>query len=583
MKNFLNLFLIITALFIVTEPVFAGLSTTMPEKLKQKNTIKNGSSTNSTLNNSTFTNKINEKTNKNYLNDVKIQNTPQIQTISQAEKEKYYENYLKYLEQVIKTTCGISEQDVSNNLQHFYLKFDDNYNLKDVDAYGIDQTKISKLFLQKFKPYDEKYHPGYSIGCTKYIHVYLRSMQRQKQYAQKEIIDLLKSYWHPTNANNSNCVVKVVLTFSKYNGDSHLGTYKIKSYNIVSSSNNKDFDDMVKITFVRALNWIEDHHCMYCQGYASIPGDMSIILKFEGNQISAINSIPDVNKQNLYTNRDNTETRYQSLNNDNTIEKAVNTNRSEVKNSGQNIDKSNNKENLLHYINNEKETLSTLYSYEKSGKYKINIPKDDYYKVTLVGGGGAGNKKKNYGPVGVDSGYNSYAHASGGSGASFYGDVYLTKGNHVVKVGDENEPTSIDDIIIAGAGGKAKLNSYNGDYAPFGGIGGSVIINSTKIKNYYLIKGNTGLTKQVIGTDLVQGAFSSYDDRINGYGAGGSSTGKAFPGFCKIEKIQPLSNNINEITTKRTSTSSQINSNSKYNIMNDNEVTPVPIPQFNVK
>lgn len=167
--------------------------------------------------------------------------------------------------------------------------------------------------------------------------------------------------------------------------------------------------------------------------------------------------------------------------------------------------------------------ISLKQAYTTPRSYTINIPSTGWYSMILIGGGG-------YGASHINSmGYMSYA--SGGSGAGFAGDVYLTAGNHTITVGGANANSSIDNIIIAGGGGNG---NYGPNYAldPSGGAGGTLTINGQTQNVTLQTNGYSGSSSN--GNIQQAGGASVY----GGYGAGGASNGSPTNGYIYIQKYE---------------------------------------------
>ncbi len=110
--------------------------------------------------------------------------------------------------------------------------------------------------------------------------------------------------------------------------------------------------------------------------------------------------------------------------------------------------------------------------YSSAGTYSFNVPVDGYCSLVLVGAGGKATSALN------SMGYSS--KASGGSGAAFAGQVYLTAGEHTITVGAlGGESSTLDNTaVVAGGGGNGYLNAATYNLQGKGGAGGSVSIAS---------------------------------------------------------------------------------------------------------
>jgi len=162
-------------------------------------------------------------------------------------------------------------------------------------------------------------------------------------------------------------------------------------------------------------------------------------------------------------------------------------------------------------------TKTHTQEYTQAGTYTFNAPQDGWYKFILVGGGGTGITHVNQ--------YFVTAHGSGGSGAAFIGQLYLTAGNHTITVGGYSGATSVDGLIVAGAGGNASMTNTVSATAGSAGI----ISVTGQVQNVSLqSNGNSG--SAVIGSPCAGGA-SLY----NGWGAGASSEGLPATGYAYIE------------------------------------------------
>lgn len=176
-------------------------------------------------------------------------------------------------------------------------------------------------------------------------------------------------------------------------------------------------------------------------------------------------------------------------------------------------------------------TLPLNYEYNVPNSYTINIPVAGYYKVWLIGGGGTGGNHINM--------YSVYAHYSGGSGAGFVGELYLSAGNHTVVVGGGGQASTIDGIT-AGAGGNGSFPNMVQGVA---GSGGVLSVTGT-VRNVELqSNGKTG--SSAIGSVQAGGA-SVY----GGYGAGGASNGSPTGGYFKLTGSYVQSSTTTETVTE---------------------------------
>lgn len=168
-----------------------------------------------------------------------------------------------------------------------------------------------------------------------------------------------------------------------------------------------------------------------------------------------------------------------------------------------------------------------IFQSSTAGTYTVNIATSGYYNVTVVGGGSGGAY--------VYSSKFSDGRASGGSGAGFKGVVYLSAGNHTIKIGaggggqayesngqssatsTAGGQSSIDSIIVAGGGGSAVAKIHGATQTA--GSGGTLTYDSSKVQSKTLAtNGNTGTT--VYGSNIT-GASSVLSGTT--YGAGGNA------------------------------------------------------------
>jgi len=212
---------------------------------------------------------------------------PAAPNISLAQKQKYYNDYLNYLEQTIKdmgcfTSTEMQSADITVNLY-----FDSNYNVSkayvskyshhdvdiDHDAYNRKCKMCeSKLFVTKFKPFDSRYADGQH--STKEFYITLKDVDAQKRIAAKQVSGTLKDdYFTPPN-NTSSCIAKVVLNFGREN-------FYMKSYSIISSSGDSEYNQMAAVALKRAMN-----SCNWGTSSNHYEGDVTIYLKFSGDKIT---------------------------------------------------------------------------------------------------------------------------------------------------------------------------------------------------------------------------------------------------------------------------------------------------------
>lgn len=226
-----------------------------------------------------------------------------VPTISSAQKQKYYNEYIQYLEQTIKDLGCFTSSEIKNADITVNLTFDYNYNITEASVnvyshYGVDIDRTlynnkcrrceSKIFMTNFKPFDNKYADGQH--STREFYITLKSLDAQKEMAAEQIIDSIKDYWSPTS-NSSSCIAKITLTFGKE-------SFAMKSYSIISSSGDNEYNQMVSVALRRwmsKLNWN-----MLCDYNHSI-GDTTIYLKFSGDRITTC-SAPQNNTNNYYQN-----------------------------------------------------------------------------------------------------------------------------------------------------------------------------------------------------------------------------------------------------------------------------------------
>ena len=156
--------------------------------------------------------------------------------------------------------------------------------------------------------------------------------------------------------------------------------------------------------------------------------------------------------------------------------------------------------------------------YTQVGTYTFNAPTTGWYNMILVGGGGTGG-----------SGLNSLsvaAYWSGGSGACFSGQVYLTAGNHTITVGGANGASSIDGLVVAGGGGNGSGGGFN--LQPTGGAGGTLSVTGQVQNTTIYSNGNAGTG--ATGGSHIPGGASLY----NGWGSGAGSNGSPATGYAFI-------------------------------------------------
>lgn len=162
-------------------------------------------------------------------------------------------------------------------------------------------------------------------------------------------------------------------------------------------------------------------------------------------------------------------------------------------------------------------TKTASQEYRNSGTYTFNAPANGWYKFILVGGGGSEMQSINV--------YGVMRYGGGGSGAAFMGEIYLTAGNHTITVGGANGATSIDGLVIAGAGGNASMPDYVSVTA---GAGGIISVTGQTRNVTMQSNGNVGAT--AYGSACAGGA-SLY----NGWGAGASSNSSPATGYAYVE------------------------------------------------
>lgn len=175
-----------------------------------------------------------------------------------------------------------------------------------------------------------------------------------------------------------------------------------------------------------------------------------------------------------------------------------------------------------------------LGEYSTSGTRSITIENADYYKLEMVGAGGGG----------AHAGYNKYWRAgTGGSGAGFIGEIYLTAGTYIITVGaggsedyyyqgNSSRATnggstilSINDTPLITCGGGTGGSVIAATITI--GTGGTLLVDSSVItRNVDLNKnGNNGNSSNHYGSYIAtNGGLSVYDGTVAGYGAGGGTT-----------------------------------------------------------
>lgn len=165
--------------------------------------------------------------------------------------------------------------------------------------------------------------------------------------------------------------------------------------------------------------------------------------------------------------------------------------------------------------------------YTQVGTYTFNAPTAGWYNMILVGGGGTGGKATGF----LANGQVYSNGGSGGSGAAFAGQVYLTAGNHTITVGGWGGASSIDGLVVAGGGGAGGGNS--GLLATgYAGAGGTLTVTGQTQNATIYSNGNAGqsFTGDATHTVNVTGGASLY----NGWGSGAGSNSSPATGYAFI-------------------------------------------------
>lgn len=148
----------------------------------------------------------------------------------------------------------------------------------------------SKIYTIKFKPFDSKYADG--KHSTKDFYIKLTDIESQRKIATKQLISSLKDYWTPPSndgydprrciggvcreaTSEQYAIVKVILTFGNER-------FAMKSYSIINSSSDSEYDEMVKVALKR---WATKINWNIACDYNHRIGDVVTYLKFSGNNI----------------------------------------------------------------------------------------------------------------------------------------------------------------------------------------------------------------------------------------------------------------------------------------------------------
>ena len=292
MKKILNLLFVFLLFILCVQPVRAVLAT-QTQKQSQKQPTKQ----------QTYR-PNNSKSNNN------IKATP---VISNTQKQKYYNDYAKYIEQTIIDLGCFSSNDIANANISINLSFDSSYNVSsaNVNFRALRNAKgqyldinndeynrkckycESKIYMTKFKPFESKYSGLYS---TKDFYITLKSSETVKNLSTERIIQSLKDYcWTPPyNSNNQFAIVKVTLNFNQK-------SFGIKSYGITNNSGDKEYNTMVEAAFRKWMQQIGSDY--YVEDINHNNGDLTIYLKFINNNIYASSEAESImNKQTVYPN-----------------------------------------------------------------------------------------------------------------------------------------------------------------------------------------------------------------------------------------------------------------------------------------
>lgn len=176
--------------------------------------------------------------------------------------------------------------------------------------------------------------------------------------------------------------------------------------------------------------------------------------------------------------------------------------------------------------------------------------KSGVYELTLVGPGGSGGSSQR------DS---KWFQSSGGSGATFKGEVYLEEGEYTFVLGTPGYGWNIDNVlncgkVVAGTDSYIQYNGttiltcgcgINGTSHTSGGAGGTLTIGNLNVISTEIAKnGNKGNNINNGSPSSTSGyALSSYDGTKTGYGAGrgswrGGGNVYGYDGYIKLSYLR---------------------------------------------
>lgn len=176
--------------------------------------------------------------------------------------------------------------------------------------------------------------------------------------------------------------------------------------------------------------------------------------------------------------------------------------------------------------------------------------KSGVYELTLVGPGGSGGSSQR------DS---KWFQSSGGSGATFKGEVYLEEGEYTFVLGTPGYGWNVDNVlncgkVVAGTDSYIQYNGttiltcgcgINGTSHTSGGVGGTLTIGNLNVISTEIAKnGNQGNSINNGSPSSTSGyALSSYDGTKTGYGAGrgswrGGGNVYGYDGYIKLSYLR---------------------------------------------